>query len=447
MSIFEVPTLETERIILRPLSADDAEAVLEWAGDERVNTYLPYSLHRSPDDSRLRLESLAKAENEYQWGSVRKSDNKLIGSGVMHFHPDTGEWSFGYNIRYDYWNKGYTTEMTRGMIRSISEKYTPELITAECAAENIASVRVMEKCGMTFVGFGEYSRYTGAVPIGQKSTSLGAEGASARSQSAKAITVRHFAADHTDTKGAFRKMLRLENIAFSADNDGRAAEIIRGINLEIPDDKFIVITGPNGGGKSTLAKLIAGIEKPTAGKLYLDDTDITDMSITERARAGIGFAFQQPVRFKGLTVLDLLRIAAGKKLSVSEACEYLSEVGLCAKDYIGREVNASLSGGELKRIEIATVLARDVKLAVFDEPEAGIDLWSFNNLIRIFEKMRVTDRKRTVIVISHQERILNIADEIIVLSDGQVIDRGDKERVLPEIVGTKYTTDICPKME
>ena len=242
-------------------------------------------------------------------------------------------------------------------------------------------------------------------------------------------------------------MLRLENIAFSADNDGRAAEIIRGINLEIPDDKFIVITGPNGGGKSTLAKLIAGIEKPTAGKLYLDDTDITDMSITERARAGIGFAFQQPVRFKGLTVLDLLRIAAGKKLSVSEACEYLSEVGLCAKDYIGREVNASLSGGELKRIEIATVLARDVKLAVFDEPEAGIDLWSFNNLIRIFEKMRVTDRKRTVIVISHQERILNIADEIIVLSDGQVIDRGDKERVLPEIVGTKYTTDICPKME
>ena len=242
-------------------------------------------------------------------------------------------------------------------------------------------------------------------------------------------------------------MLRLENIAFSAENDGRAAEIIRGISLEIPDDKFIVITGPNGGGKSTLAKLIAGIEKPTAGRLYLDDTDITDMSITERARAGIGFAFQQPVRFKGLTVLDLLRIAAGKKLSVSEACEYLSEVGLCAKDYIGREVNASLSGGELKRIEIATVLARNVKLAVFDEPEAGIDLWSFNNLIRIFEKMRVTDRKRTVIVISHQERILNIADEIIVLSDGQVIDRGDKERVMPEIVGTKYTTDICPKME
>lgn len=242
-------------------------------------------------------------------------------------------------------------------------------------------------------------------------------------------------------------MLRLENITFSADNDGKAAEIIRGVSLEIPDDKFVVITGPNGGGKSTLAKIIAGIVKPSEGRLFLDDTDITDMSITDRAKAGIGFAFQQPVRFKGLTVLDLLRIAAGKKLTVSEACEYLSEVGLCAKDYIRREVNASLSGGELKRIEIATVLARNVNLAVFDEPEAGIDLWSFNNLIRIFEKMRVTDKKRTVIVISHQERILNIADEIIVLSDGQVIDRGDKERVLPEIIGTKYTTDICPKME
>ena len=242
-------------------------------------------------------------------------------------------------------------------------------------------------------------------------------------------------------------MLRLENITFSADNDGKAAEIIRGIDLDIPSDKFIVITGPNGGGKSTLAKLIAGIEKPTGGKLFLEGEDITDLSITERARKGVGFAFQQPVRFKGLTVLDLLRIAAGRKLSVSEACEYLSEVGLCAKDYIKREVNASLSGGELKRIEIATVLARDVKLAVFDEPEAGIDLWSFNNLIRIFEKMRVTDKKRTVIVISHQERILNIADEIIVLSDGKVIDQGPKERVLPEIIGSKYTSDICPKME
>lgn len=242
-------------------------------------------------------------------------------------------------------------------------------------------------------------------------------------------------------------MLKLQNISFVAPDGGKAAEIIRGIDLDIPSDKFVVITGPNGGGKSTLAKLIAGIEKPTGGRLFYEGEDITELSITERARKGIGFAFQQPVRFKGLTVLDLLRIAAGRKLSVSEACEYLSEVGLCAKDYIKREVNASLSGGELKRIEIATVLARDVKLAVFDEPEAGIDLWSFNNLIRIFEKMRVTEKKRTVIVISHQERILNIADEIIVLSDGQVIDQGSKERVLPEIMGAKFTADICPKME
>ena len=197
-------------------------------------------------------------------------------------------------------------------------------------------------------------------------------------------------------------MLELKNITFSADDSGKTSDIIRGISLEIPDDKFIVITGPNGGGKSTLAKIIAGIIKPTDGRLIFNGTDITDMSITERARAGIGFAFQQPVRFKGLTVLDLLRIAAGKNLSVSDACTYLSEVGLCAKDYIRREVNASLSGGELKRIEIATVMARNVKLAVFDEPEAGIDLWSFNNLIRIFENMRKAEQSRTVVVISHQ---------------------------------------------
>ena len=184
MSIFEVPTLETERIILRPLSEDDAEAVFEWAGDERVNTYLPYSLHLSPDDSRLRLESLAKAENEYQWGSVRKSDNKLIGSGGMHFHPDTGEWSFGYNIRYDCWNKGFTTEVAREMIRFIIEKYSPELITAECAAENIGSARVMEKCGMTFVGFGEYSRYDGSRTYKTKKYELRRRG------SIGAVTVR-----------------------------------------------------------------------------------------------------------------------------------------------------------------------------------------------------------------------------------------------------------------
>ena len=242
-------------------------------------------------------------------------------------------------------------------------------------------------------------------------------------------------------------MLELKNITFSADDSGKASDIIRGISLEIPDDKFIVITGPNGGGKSTLAKIIAGIIKPTDGRLIFNGTDITDMSITERARAGIGFAFQQPVRFKGLTVLDLLRIAAGKNLSVSDACTYLSEVGLCAKDYIRREVNASLSGGELKRIEIATVMARNVKLAVFDEPEAGIDLWSFNNLIRIFENMRKAEQSRTVVVISHQERLLKIADEIIVLSDGQLIKQGPAEDILPEIMSSNYAQTICPKIE
>ncbi len=241
-------------------------------------------------------------------------------------------------------------------------------------------------------------------------------------------------------------MLELKSLTFTADSDNGTTEIIRDLNLNISNHKFIVITGPNGGGKSTLAKLIAGIEKLTAGQIIFDGTDITNLSVTERAKLGIGFAFQQPVRFKGLTVLDLLRIAAGKTLSASDACEYLSEVGLCAKDYINREVNASLSGGELKRIEIATVLARDVKLALFDEPEAGIDLWSFSNLIRIFEQMRNTEKDRTIIVISHQERILNIADEIIVLADGKVTKQGSKEEILPEIIGTKYAQNTCCKI-
>ncbi|HOA00557.1 ATP-binding cassette domain-containing protein [Ruminococcus sp.] len=241
-------------------------------------------------------------------------------------------------------------------------------------------------------------------------------------------------------------MLELKNISFSAESDGRNVEIIRDISLTVEDDKFIVITGPNGGGKSTLAKLIAGIEKNTAGSFIFDGEDITDKNITERAKMGIGFAFQQPVRFKGMTVVDLLRIAAGKNLSVSEACEYLSEVGLCAKDYIDREINASLSGGELKRIEIATVLARNVKLALFDEPEAGIDLWSFNNLIRIFEKMRSECKGRSIVVISHQERILNIADEIIVIADGKIAKKGSREEILPEITGTESAVNICHKM-
>lgn len=241
-------------------------------------------------------------------------------------------------------------------------------------------------------------------------------------------------------------MLEIQNLTFSAETDGSTVGIIRGIDLTIPDGKFVVITGPNGGGKSTLARLIAGILTPTSGRLLLDGEDITEKSITDRAKGGIGFAFQQPVRFKGLTVLDLLRIAAGKTLSVSDACEYLSEVGLCAKDYIHREVNASLSGGELKRIEIATVLARNVKLAVFDEPEAGIDLWSFQNLIRIFESMRKSMEHRTIIVISHQERILNIADEIIVLADGVVTKQGTREEVLPTIAEAHFASDVCRKL-
>ena len=241
-------------------------------------------------------------------------------------------------------------------------------------------------------------------------------------------------------------MLELKNISFSVQSEDVKTEIIKDLNLTIGENKFMVITGPNGSGKSTLAKLIAGIERPTMGNILFNGTDITEKGITERARLGIGFAFQQPVRFKGLSVLDILKIAAEKELSVDDACEYLSEVGLCAKDYINREVNASLSGGELKRIEIATVLARDIKLAVFDEPEAGIDLWSFQNLIRIFEKMRRSGKDRTVIVISHQERILNIADEIIVLADGRVQKQGSKEIILPEITGTEAAINPCHKM-
>ncbi|HOC34723.1 MAG TPA: ATP-binding cassette domain-containing protein [Ruminococcus flavefaciens] len=241
-------------------------------------------------------------------------------------------------------------------------------------------------------------------------------------------------------------MLELTNISFNVDSDDGKNEIIRDLSLTVKDNKFIVITGPNGGGKSALAKIIAGIVKNTDGRIIFDGEDITDKSITERAKMGIGFAFQQPVRFKGLTVHDLLRIASNKELSISEACQYLSEVGLCAKDYINREVNASLSGGELKRIEIATVLARDVKLALFDEPEAGIDLWSFNNLIRIFEKMRNSSKNRTIIVISHQERILNIADEIIVLGEGKVLKQGSKDEILPEIIGKDYALNACERL-
>ncbi len=230
-------------------------------------------------------------------------------------------------------------------------------------------------------------------------------------------------------------MLELRHICFEvpAENGSGTKAILKDINLTIEDKQFVAITGPNGGGKSTLAKMIAGIEKPTSGQILYDGQDITELNITERARLGIGFAFQQPVRFKGITVKDLITLAAGEKLSTSSACEFLSEVGLCARDYINREVNASLSGGELKRIEIATILARKTKLSVFDEPEAGIDLWSFSNLIRIFDKLH-SDLQGSIVIISHQERILNIADRIIVVADGTILEEAERERILPKLL-------------
>ena len=238
-------------------------------------------------------------------------------------------------------------------------------------------------------------------------------------------------------------MLELENVSFQVAEDKGDKEIIRGVSLNIPENKLVVITGPNGGGKSTLARLIAGIEKPTEGRILFRGEDITDKSITDRARLGIAYAFQQPVRFKGIKVMDLIRIAAGKRLSAAGACEYLSAVGLCARDYIDREVNASLSGGELKRIEIATVLARGAALSVFDEPEAGIDLWSFQNLIEVFERMRKTVQNSSILIISHQERILNIADEIVMIKDGRVEKQGTRDEILPQLMGTSSAVSEC----
>ena len=229
-------------------------------------------------------------------------------------------------------------------------------------------------------------------------------------------------------------MLELKDISFQVNDETADKEILKNINLKI-EDRFVAITGPNGGGTSTLAKLIAGIVTPTSGQILLDGEDITGLSITERARKGISFAFQQPVRFKGLTVKDLITLASGKDISISQACSYLSEVGLCAKDYIGREVNDSLSGGELKRIEIAMIIARGTKLSIFDEPEAGIDLWSFNNLIQVFENM-YQKINGSILIISHQERILNIADRIIVIADGEVSTAGSREEVLPKLLGS-----------
>lgn len=242
-------------------------------------------------------------------------------------------------------------------------------------------------------------------------------------------------------------MLELKGLSFEVEENGSSLEIIKDLDLTIEDNRFTVITGPNGGGKSTLAKLVAGLKKPTSGKIIYNGTDITDMSITERAKLGIGYAFQQPVRFKGLRVIDLLKLASGKDIQFNEACSYLAEVGLCARDYINREVNASLSGGELKRIEIATILAREPKLALFDEPEAGIDIWSFQNLTRIFEKMREESNSRSVVIISHQERILRIADEIVVLAEGKISKKGSVDEVLPDILGTDSAVSSCVMLD
>ena len=242
-------------------------------------------------------------------------------------------------------------------------------------------------------------------------------------------------------------MLELQNVTYTVTENNIEKNIIDHMDLVIPDGKFVVITGPNGGGKSTLAKTIMGINHISSGRLVFDGEVITAKNITERAKLGISFAFQQPVHFKGIKVIDLLRLATGKNISKDSACEYLSKVGLCAKEYINREVNNSLSGGELKRIEIATVLARGTKFSIFDEPEAGIDIWSFQNLIQVFENIRKTVQG-TVLIISHQERILNIADEIVVIENGKVAKQGAKADILPELLGTASAVNVaCSKLD
>ena len=235
-------------------------------------------------------------------------------------------------------------------------------------------------------------------------------------------------------------MLELRNISWNVP-DGK--EVLKDISLTIPDGKLVVITGPNGSGKTTLAKIIAGIVEPTSGQILLDGEDITKLDITERAKRGISFAFQQPVRFKGITVRDLLELSAGKELNQAELCDLLGKVGLCTRDYIDREVSAALSGGEIKRIEIATVLARGTAYSVFDEPEAGIDLWSFTGLIKVFEELK-KKKHGTQVIISHQERNINIADEVVVVADGVVRNTGAKEEILPTLLASDKTLGACP---
>lgn len=238
-------------------------------------------------------------------------------------------------------------------------------------------------------------------------------------------------------------MLELKNISFTADTEHGKKEIIKNVSLTL-DDRFVAFTGPNGGGKSTLAKIIMGIITPTEGQILFNGEDITNLSISERANKGLSFAFQQPVRFKGITVSDLINIASGKKLKVTDICAYLSEVGLCAREYVNREINSSLSGGELKRIEIAITMARGSSFTIFDEPEAGIDLWSFNSLIKVFERL-VKKTQGTILIISHQERILNIADRIIIIANGEIKSDGRKEEILPEILSQATCSALADK--
>ena len=238
-------------------------------------------------------------------------------------------------------------------------------------------------------------------------------------------------------------MLQLNHIAWTA-SDGK--QVLKDVNLNVGDGKLVVITGPNGSGKTTLARLIAGIDKPEAGQIVLNGEDITNLDVTERARRGVSFAFQQPVRFKGITVRQLIETAAKDTLNEAQLCEILGRVGLCARDYIDREVNATLSGGEIKRIEIATVLARHTNLSIFDEPEAGIDLWSFKNLIEVFQKMH-DENKGTLVIISHQERILRIADEIVLLADGAIQASGEREQMMNQVISTGSAFPGCRGQE
>ena len=239
-------------------------------------------------------------------------------------------------------------------------------------------------------------------------------------------------------------MLEIKDLKFSVKKEGNDFDILKSVNLTFEDQKFYVITGPNGSGKSTLAKLIMGIEKPTSGQIILDGKDITDMEISERAKLGIGYAFQTPPRFKGIKVSDLLTLPGSKKMN---PCELLIDVGLCAQDYLDREIDSSLSGGELKRIEIATVIARDLKIAVFDEPEAGIDLWSFQKLTETFRKLH-EKYKTTIIIISHQERIINLSEEVIVIAEGNIQEVTTKDKILNDVEMKPYSCElyeICEK--